>query len=219
MVQKSRCFLVKAQSLPWARSKSLLCPGLIQTQRPLLQSFSSKAESHESEYAAARAWLKKFNAVDSLRDIGEVSYSRSSGPGGQNVNKYGRHLIPPLFLNSHYLRVNSKAQLRVPVARLLPLIPPILHQGILASRYYAESSSSLVVQADESRKQQANKETCFRKLAQLIMDECKRAVPGETTDVQKKKVEGLQKAENEARLKKKKLHSNKKQSRSKSNMD
>ncbi|EHY55618.1 hypothetical protein HRR83_007832 [Exophiala dermatitidis] len=202
MVQKSRCFLVNAQSLPWARSKSLLCPGLIQTQRPLLQSFSSKAESHESEYAAAREWLKKFNAVDSLRDIGEVSYSRSSGPGGQNVNK-----------------VNSKAQLRVPVARLLPLIPPILHQGILASRYYAESSSSLVVQADESRKQQANKETCFRKLAQLIMDEYKRAVPGETTDVQKKKVEGLQKAENEARLKKKKLHSSKKQSRSKSNMD
>ncbi|KAL2421760.1 hypothetical protein ABEF95_005373 [Exophiala dermatitidis] len=202
MVQKSRCFLVNAQSLPWARSKSLLCPGLIQTQRRLLQSFSSKAESHESEYAAAREWLKKFNAVDSLRDIGEVSYSRSSGPGGQNVNK-----------------VNSKAQLRVPVARLLPLIPPILHQGILASRYYAESSSSLVVQADESRKQQANKETCFRKLAQLIMDEYKRAVPGETTDVQKKKVEGLQKAENEARLKKKKLHSSKKQSRSKSNMD
>ncbi|KAL2399834.1 hypothetical protein ABEF93_001733 [Exophiala dermatitidis] len=202
MVQKSRCFLVNAQSLPWARSKSLLCPGLIQTQRPRLQSFSLKAESHESEYAAAREWLKKFNAVDSLRDIGEVSYSRSSGPGGQNVNK-----------------VNSKAQLRVPVARLLPLIPPILHQGILASRYYAESSSSLVVQADESRKQQANKETCFRKLAQLIMDEYKRAVPGETTDVQKKKVEGLQKAENEARLKKKKLHSSKKQSRSKSNMD
>ncbi|EXJ85778.1 hypothetical protein A1O1_06146 [Capronia coronata CBS 617.96] len=118
-----------------------------------------------------------------------------------------------------FLRVNSKAQLRVPVDRLLPLLPPVLHEGILASRYYAQGSSSLVIQADESRKQPANKETCFRKLTQLIVDEYKRAVPGETTADQKKKVEKLQHAENESRLKTKKLHASKKQSRSKGNMD
>lgn len=116
-------------------------------------------------------------------------------------------------------RVNSKAQLRVPVDRLFPLIPAILHKGILTSRYYAEGSSSLVIQAEDSRKQQANKDSCFRKLSQLIVDVYRDTVPGEATPDQKEKVKRLQKAENESRLKSKKLHASKKQSRSKSNMD
>ncbi len=84
----------------------------------------------------------------------------------------------------------------------------------MSSRYYAEKTSSLVIQSDESRKASANKETCVRKLNELIVEVYKHAVPGETTDEQKEKVKRLQKAENEARLKTKKLHSSKKQSRS-----
>jgi peptidyl-tRNA hydrolase ICT1 len=38
---------------------------------------------------AARLWLAGLHAeMIPLRSIGELSYSRSSGPGGQNVNKY-----------------------------------------------------------------------------------------------------------------------------------
>lgn len=154
------------------------------------------------DYAVAREWFGKPNSLQSLHDVGDLSYSRSSGPGGQNVNK-----------------VNSKAQLRVPVDRLFPLIPSVLHKGILSSRYYAHNSSSLVIQADDSRKQQANKDTCYRKLNELIIDVYKHAVPGVTPQEQKDKVEKLQKAENEARLKRKKIHSSKKQHRSKGHMD
>ncbi|OQU95126.1 RF-1 domain-containing protein [Cladophialophora immunda] len=165
---------------------------------PLWRLYSAKSGSLESEYAAAREWYSRVNALQHLRDVGEVTYARSSGPGGQNVNK-----------------VNSKAQLRIPIDRLLPLIPAVLHRGILSSRYYAEKSSSLVIQADESRKAQANKDSCFRKLNELILDVYKNNVPGETTDEQKEKVKRFQKAENEARLKMKKFQSSKKQSRSK----
>jgi peptidyl-tRNA hydrolase ICT1 len=93
------------------------------------------------------------------------------------------------------------------------LLPAALHSGILSSRYCAEKSSSLLIQADESRKAQANKDTCFRKLNELIVDVYQRSVPGETTDAQQEKVQRLQKAENEARLTRKKLHSSKKQGR------
>ncbi|EXJ67027.1 uncharacterized protein A1O5_09673, partial [Cladophialophora psammophila CBS 110553] len=164
--------------------------------------YSAKSASSELDFAAAREWYRSLNTQQPLRHVGEVTYARSSGPGGQNVNK-----------------VNSKAQLRVPVDRLFPVIPVVLHRGILSSRYYAEKSSSLVIQADESRKAQANKDTCFRRLNELIVDVYKNTVPGETTNEQKERVKILQKTENEARLKRKKFQSSKKQLRSKGDMD
>lgn len=115
--------------------------------------------------------------------------------------------------------MNSKAQLRVPLDQLFPLIPTVLHKGILSSRYCAEKSSSLLIQADDSRKQHANKESCFRKLNELIAEVYSHSVPGETSEEQKDKVLRLQKAEKEARLKAKKLHSSKKQSRGKSDFE
>lgn len=42
----------------------------------------------EEELQKARAWLAALHAeVIPLKTIGELSFSRSSGPGGQNVNK------------------------------------------------------------------------------------------------------------------------------------
>ncbi len=47
----------------------------------------------ENELLAARAWLAKLDAETiPFKSIGELSFSRSSGPGGQNVNKYDDHL-------------------------------------------------------------------------------------------------------------------------------
>jgi peptidyl-tRNA hydrolase ICT1 len=45
------------------------------------------AEIDEDELTAARAWLTKLDAETIPRTICDVSFSRSSGPGGQNVNK------------------------------------------------------------------------------------------------------------------------------------
>lgn len=54
--------------------------------------FASKGSSdHQDPHdlELARTWLKAFESgVKSIpRQVGQVSFSRSSGPGGQNVNK------------------------------------------------------------------------------------------------------------------------------------
>lgn len=45
----------------------------------------------EAELSKARDWLSKFNINSIPRNICAISFSRSSGPGGQNVNKYVMH--------------------------------------------------------------------------------------------------------------------------------
>ena len=45
-------------------------------------------ETSEEDLASARKWLANLTSETIPRSIGEVTFSRSSGPGGQNVNKY-----------------------------------------------------------------------------------------------------------------------------------
>lgn len=42
----------------------------------------------EPDYTAARKWQAQLGTRPITDEIGEISYARSSGPGGQNVNKY-----------------------------------------------------------------------------------------------------------------------------------
>ena len=62
---------------------------------------SSTAKVHDDEdHQEARAWLARFNATNTIpKNICEVTFSRSSGPGGQNVNKYENSLSSP---QEHY---------------------------------------------------------------------------------------------------------------------
>lgn len=81
----------------------------------------------------------------------EFSFARSSGPGGQNVNK-----------------VNSKAILRWRIVESTAL-PPDLRDRILArlsSRLTSEGE--LVVASDRFRDQKKNKDDCIEKLVELL---------------------------------------------------
>ena len=50
---------------------------------------SARDDGTDEELRAARSWLAALDAeAIPLKSIGELSFSRSSGPGGQNVNKY-----------------------------------------------------------------------------------------------------------------------------------
>ncbi|KAJ5326770.1 Peptide chain release factor class I/class II [Penicillium brevicompactum] len=164
-----------------------------------LRGFASQTDQ---DVQVARDWLKTLNSKTVPRHICEVSFSRSSGPGGQNVNK-----------------VNSKATLKVPLGSLLPLVPRLLHQPLRDSRYHADRSQSLVIQADEERKQSNNVESCYDKLFQLLQTSAKAVIPGETTREQRDRVHKLQRAQNEGRIKAKKQHSEKKSSRRGSKYD
>jgi peptidyl-tRNA hydrolase ICT1 len=117
------------------------------------------------------------------------------------------------MLTRHSHRTSSKATLRVSTASLLERIPKLLHPSILSSRYYAAKSSDLVIQADDSRKQAENVESCFKKLHEVIIRAGDEAVPGETSAEQSQRVVKLQKAEAAGRKKLKQYLSSKKSAR------
>ncbi|KAI5198625.1 hypothetical protein E4T39_06662 [Aureobasidium subglaciale] len=170
----------------------------------------------DDELDAARRWLANFNAETIPRSICDVSFSRSSGPGGQNVNKYF-----PSLVKTKSVGVNSKATLRLPLSALLPMLPVVLRPAVSKSRYSAKDD--LVIQADDSRKQAENVHRCFIKLHEMIVQAGREVVPGETSAEQVERVKKFtstlltrcrrQKAENEGRLKMKKKHSDKKSAR------
>ncbi|KAL6149816.1 hypothetical protein ACJBU6_11346 [Exserohilum turcicum] len=123
----------------------------------------------------ARTWLNELHAQTiPIAAIGELTFSRSSGPGGQNVNK-----------------VNSKATLKVPIDALLRHVPAALHGDIKRSRYYAANSAALVVHADDSRKQSDNVRSCFRRLHDAIVDAARKAVPAQASPEQAHRVKLL----------------------------
>lgn len=66
-----------------------------------------------------------------------------------------------------------------------------MHEPLRASRYYAKASESLVIQADDSRKQADNAELCWQRFHQLLKGVASSAVPGTTSDYQKSKVKKL----------------------------
>lgn len=126
-------------------------------------------------------------------------------------------MTPHLFYRYDWLltprRVSSKATLRVPISVLLQRVPKVIHPPLTSSRYYAAKSSDIVIQADDSRKQNDNVNACFRKLHELIVQAGRDTVPGETTPEQTKRVEQLQKAEAAGRRKMKEFQSKKKGAR------
>lgn len=60
----------------------------VQFSKNLSTDSNTSGEYAESDHSAARQWLANFHINTIPRRLGEVTFSRSSGPGGQNVNKY-----------------------------------------------------------------------------------------------------------------------------------
>ncbi|KAJ6115679.1 hypothetical protein N7523_006096 [Penicillium sp. IBT 18751x] len=163
---------------------------------------NASTRSADRDFELARQWLKSLNSRTIPRHLGQISFSRSSGPGGQNVNK-----------------VNSKATLKLSLDALLPQIPFVLHAPLRASRYAVSQGQALLIQSDESRKQASNVDSCFDKLHQLLRSTAEAVIPGETSPEQQKRVRDLQRAQNEARLQGKKFQSKKKSDRRSSRSD
>ena len=80
-----------------------------------------------------------------------LQYSRSSGPGGQNVNK-----------------VNTRVQLWLPVTAIEGLSPAAVERlrGIAPSRITAEGE--ILIDADVERTQEGNRQAVFDRLRDLL---------------------------------------------------
>ncbi|NWZ61079.1 ICT1 hydrolase, partial [Acrocephalus arundinaceus] len=123
-----------------------------------------------------------------------VSYSRSSGPGGQNVNK-----------------VNSKAEVRFHLASA-DWIPEAVRQKMaLMHKNKINRAGELIVTSEESRYQMRNLAICLEKIQTMVMEaiEKPKVVSKETTQKLIERVEKM----NRERLRQKKIHSTIKQSR------
>ncbi|XP_074778119.1 large ribosomal subunit protein mL62 [Athene noctua] len=123
-----------------------------------------------------------------------VSYCRSSGPGGQNVNK-----------------VNTKAEVRFHLASA-DWIPEAVRQKMASmQRNKINRAGELIVSSEESRYQMKNLAICLEKIRTMVTEatEKPKVVSKETTQKLIERVENM----NRERLRQKKIHSNIKQSR------
>jgi peptidyl-tRNA hydrolase ICT1 len=156
---------------------------------------------YPNAFAASRAQSSKIVTSDEnvftgyipLEDL-QITYSRSSGPGGQNVNK-----------------VSSKVEIRfhVETSKWIPnaLKPKLLHSE--ASRI--TKNGYLVVKSEKTRSQMLNQADCLDRIRTMVRQcDVKPHVP--TQD----ELDLIQRRQNKARaamLREKKDHSLKKQSR------
>ena len=92
---------------------------------------------------------------ESIRSAGELSFSRSGGPGGQNVNK-----------------VNTKVTLRLRLASLAGLCEAELDRVrmVLANRITGEDE--IVIMSDEERSQRTNLERAYSRMEALVAAAC-----------------------------------------------
>jgi ribosome-associated protein len=88
----------------------------------------------------------------SIRNASEISFSRSGGPGGQNVNK-----------------LNTKVTLRLRLSCAAGLSDAELERarGILANRISA--GDEIVISSDEERSQRTNLERAYFRLEALLI--------------------------------------------------
>ncbi|KJA20543.1 hypothetical protein HYPSUDRAFT_142114 [Hypholoma sublateritium FD-334 SS-4] len=141
----------------------------------------------EQENAAASAWVKAFSEVPTgiSRDMVELSFSRSSGPGGQ------------ARLTSNVNKVNTKATLHCPLHQ--SWIPQWAVPNLAKDTHYVASTHSILVTSTVHRSQLQNINECLEKLHALILSAASKSIKHGPTAEQKKKVQELMKVERERR--------------------
>ncbi|EPT04103.1 hypothetical protein FOMPIDRAFT_45704 [Fomitopsis schrenkii] len=153
-----------------------------------------------SDNAKAQEWIDQFLLYDIPRDVVQLSFSRSSGPGGQNVNK-----------------VNTKVTLRCPLSS--NWIPLWAHDYIKNSPFYVSSAKCIQITSTVHRSQAQNIDDCLRKLRRLVHAAASDPIQAEPSEEQKERVRGFQRTEKAKRRLDKNKRSDIKKSRSSKNWD
>ncbi|OBA23010.1 hypothetical protein METBIDRAFT_29555 [Metschnikowia bicuspidata var. bicuspidata NRRL YB-4993] len=164
--------------------------------------YSTRPVHSNEEVAVAKKWLRDFQSEHIPRDPFSITYSRSSGPGGQKVNK---------TLSKATVSLEAFQWLNPRICSWIPV--PIIRQIAATKFRYLTKMGGLHIQSDTSRSREVNTDECFRKL----LKEIKLVVYFEedASEEDKKKWQKLAALLKEYRLQDKKRKSDKKKARSK----
>lgn len=116
----------------------------------------------------------------------ELSYVRSSGPGGQNVNK-----------------VNSKAVLHWNLVSSLSLTESVRTRLIAQLGHRLNSAGEIVITSDRFRDQIRNREDCFEKLRVMLLAAARPPKPRKKTKVPRSSVLKTKRLKSQQSMKKK----------------
>lgn len=181
MIPRLSC---RALSASWPLRRSLT--PFITTRLKRYEAYDAQLD--RDALVEARSWFQKFDASQLPR--GNTTYARSSGPGGQHVNKYA---AAPALIDDWDLvltegqRTESKAITVFPVKELLSVLPSSLHSSVRASKYYTASNDSLTFQAQTHRSRTANTDENRKKLLDEVTRMYQENTPAETSGEKKKK--------------------------------
>ncbi|XP_055993859.1 large ribosomal subunit protein mL62 [Sorex fumeus] len=132
------------------------------------QSIYSLDKLYPESRGSETAWRVPDEAKQASSDIPldrlTISYCRSSGPGGQNVNK-----------------VNSKAEIRFHLATADWIAEPVRQKMAVRHRNKINKSGELILTSECSRYQLRNLASCLQKIRDMIA-EASRPVPEPTPE-------------------------------------
>ncbi|KIR50771.1 peptidyl-tRNA hydrolase ICT1 [Cryptococcus gattii Ru294] len=151
----------------------------------------------ETEHLLARQWIDAFTVEDIPKEGWVATRSRSSGPGGQHVNKTES-------------KVTIRCDLDQAVGRWLP---KFVMSALTKSTHYHHSPPSLLITSQKTRSAPQNQANALTLLHQTIVNSANSLIINPTSPEQKERVKELEKKEKERRLEMKKRRSMKKASR------
>ncbi|KAJ3249804.1 hypothetical protein HK104_007546, partial [Borealophlyctis nickersoniae] len=140
------------------------------------------------------SWIKSFKPEDIPRDKLKVEFVRSSGPGGQNVNK-----------------VSTKAQMRFTLGTADWLPAEVRKKLREQHANRLNKKDEFIIQSDRTRSQLENHEDCIAKLYEFI--EKAAFVPEGPSQELLDRIEERKEESKEKKMKGKQHHAKKKQDR------
>ncbi|KAL6950996.1 hypothetical protein ACO0QE_000282 [Hanseniaspora vineae] len=175
---------------------------------------SSTCEYTTEDILQAQRWLSNLQASAIPKHMYEQQFSRSSGPGGQNVNKLNTKctlIFPNISKNWHSW---------IPTIVLDQLLHGNIkndYKNFLLNNVYSEKRDALIVQSDRERSRELNKLDCLNKIVVLLRSSF--FVQKGVSHEDEQKWTNIKKKSNEQRLRNKKFQQDKKQSRKKISFD